>query len=147
MRAADLITGPILAVVGLVLALWVIPIESVPGDEGEIAPAFMPTAVVTVIVVLAILQTIVAGFAGKRSVPAIDRFSALFVVASAVLLTLALAATAALGFVIGGTATIIFIGFLMRPTGAARGWLIAVAVAFPLGSYYLVWYGLRLALP
>jgi len=136
-----------LVLCGLVLAIWVIPVESVPGDPDEMAPAFLPTVAALIIVVLAGFQTVIAGVGQKVPPPDFDRFSVLFLIASAVVFGLVIALIMNLGFIGGGISSIALIGFIMRPKGSERWWLLAIAVALPLGSYLLAWHGLRLSLP
>ena len=54
---------------------------------------------------------------------------------------------AGLGYLAGGILITLAIGFAMRPTGAERWWLIAIAVVMPVAIHLLAWHGLRLALP
>ena len=50
--------GFVLAAVAIVAAIWVIPEQAVPGDEGEIAPALLPILAAVVIAVFAVVQAI-----------------------------------------------------------------------------------------
>ena len=147
MRFADLISGPVLVLFGSVLAVWVIPVEAVPGDPGEIAPAFLPTVAAVVIAVLAGFQTVIAGMGRKKTPSDFDGSSVLFLLASAVVFGLVIALIMNFGFIIGGISSTALIGFLMRPKGSERWWLLIIAVTLPLGSYQLAWHGLRLSLP
>ena len=147
MRFTGLISSLALVLFGLVLAVWVIPVESFPGDPGEMASSFLPTIAAVVIVALAGFQTVIAGLGRKAPTPGFDRFSILFIIASAVVFGLVIAFIMNFGFIIGGIASIALIGFIMRPKGTERWWLLAIAIALPLGSYLLAWHGLRLSLP
>ncbi|MDP7641530.1 MAG: tripartite tricarboxylate transporter TctB family protein [Alphaproteobacteria bacterium] len=147
MRFADLISGLILVLFGLILAVWVIPAEAFPGDPDEMAPAFLPTVAAVVIVALAGVQTVVAGVGREPPPPDFDRFSVVFLIASAAVFGLVIALIMNFGFIVGGISSITLIGFIMRPKGSERWWLLAIAVALPLGSYMLAWHGLRLSLP
>jgi ABC-type transport system involved in multi-copper enzyme maturation permease subunit len=147
MRIADLISGLVLAAAGLVIAIWVIPAENVAGEAGEFSSAFLPGLAMISIAGLAVLQAGLAGFGRATGRPPIDRFSALFIIAASGVLALALWLIATFGFVIGGMVLIGGVGLAMFPSRRARWWLLAVAIALPVGSYALAWYGLRLSLP
>ena len=134
MRFTDLISSLALVLFGLVLAIWVIPPESFPGDPGEMAPAFLPTVAAVVIVTLAGFQTVIAGVGQKVPTPGFDRFSILFIIASSAVFGLVVAMIMNFGFIAGGISSIALIGFIMRPKGSERWWLLAIAVALPLGS-------------
>lgn len=143
MSRLEIASGLVLAVAGLALAVWVIPAQSVPGDEGEIAPAFMPTAAALTFVALGVLQAI----AGWRHAPGADAGWGRYLLAAGVGLALATALIAWTGFVIGGAVSVLTLGLLMGARGSARWWLIGVALALPLLTHTLAWHGLRLALP
>lgn len=156
MRLADLITGAVLAISGVVFLFWIIPLETVPGDEGEIAPALMPMAAMTVMTVLGL---VIFGSAlwrrpGSRSASAsmaVDWGSVRFFFSVAIGLFGALAAVWLLGFVLSGILIVLgFAFFLARDFW--RQWRLAasvvlVALAVPVAIYYLAWHGLRLSLP
>ncbi|MBT3915880.1 MAG: hypothetical protein HOF23_05860 [Rhodospirillaceae bacterium] len=147
MRFTDLISSLALVLFGLVLAVWVIPVESFPGDPGEMAPAFLPTVAAVIVVALAGFQTVIAVVGRKTPPLEFDKFSILFLIASAVVFGVVIALIMNLGFILGGISSIALIGFIMRPKGSERWWLLAIAVALPLSSYLLAWHGLRLSLP
>ncbi len=157
MRMADLIAGAALTLIGVVLIFLVIPAETVPGDEGEIAPALLSTAAMTVIAVLGFLIFLSAlrrrpdsGLVADSM--AVDWGAVRFFFAVALGLSAAWLAVWALGFVASGILIVIgFALFLLRGI-PWRDWRLAVsitlvAVTVPVAIYLLVWHGLRLSLP
>ena len=102
MRFTDLISSLALVLFGLVLAVWVIPVESFPGDPGEMAPAFLPTVAAVIVVALAGFQTVLAVVGRKPPPLEFDKFSILFLIASAVVFGVVIALIMNLGFILGG---------------------------------------------
>ena len=146
MARSDLASGLVLAVVGVVLAVFVILGESAPGDEGEIAPAFMPAAAALTIALLGALQA-VGALRGGAALAAEEGAWPLFLAAAGIALAAATALVAWVGFVAGGALTVVALGLAMGARGPARWWLLGVAVALPGLTHALAWHGLRLALP
>lgn len=144
MARSELASGVILALAGLVLAIWVIPMESAPGDEGEIAPGFMPSAAAITLVLLGALLALSALRADAQDAGPVGW---LFLLGAAVGLAASVGVIAVTGFKIGGAVTVATLGFIMGARGAARWWMLAIAIALPVLTHTLAWHGLRLALP
>ena len=152
---------------GAVLLVWiVIPAETIPGDEGELAQAFMPNLAAVTILVAAALVLVRAGAERareRRAVPAqgtgeqpaagaaeperqpIDRVFWTVLVGAILVFGLVLAVLGRFGFLVGSGAAILAFGLVF----SRRAWvgIAALAVLLPAASYYLVLHGLGLALP
>ena len=143
----DALVGIGLALVAGAAAIWVIPNQAVPGDEGEIAPAMLPLVAATLIAGLGIIQAVIP-FVSRSDAPApFDLKSFGFAVMATMYLGLALLALSTIGYWGGGIVIILAAGIAMRPQGSARIWMILIALALPSATFYLAWHGLRLALP
>ncbi|NKC17081.1 MAG: hypothetical protein GKR94_34260 [Gammaproteobacteria bacterium] len=128
-------------------AIWVIPEQAAPGDDGEIAPVLLPIVAAVVIAIFAIIQAL-SNALGRAAEPVdFDTRSVLFSLVAVAALAAAVGLFAWFGFRIGGAMAIAAIGLAMRPPLRIAGWLIAVAIVLPLAAYTLAWHGLRLALP
>ena len=145
----------------------VIPAETIPGDEGELAQAFMPTLAAAAIAIAAGLILVravserVRARRGTHSGPEvpevpdpasveperqpIDRFFWSVLAGATLLFGLVLAALGGYGFLVGGGASILAFGLVF----GRRRWpsVLALAVLFPAAAYFLVLHGLGLALP
>ena len=151
MKRSDLVCGGALVLFGLAAIFLVIPGQTVPGDEGEIAPALLPTVAMWMVVVCALWQIIDAlvraDDGGDAGAGGLDPFAAVFLVVAGAGLAVIVGVLAGLGYLVGGIVITLAIGFAMRPAGAQRWWLIAIAVVLPVAIHLLAWQGLRLALP
>ena len=156
MRLADLISGAVLTIAGAVFLFWIIPMETVPGDEGEIAPSLLPTAAMTVLTVLGLVIFVSAlrrraGEQGPSTLLAVDWSSLRFFFLMAAGLFASLAAVWLLGFIFGGILIVLgFALFLARNFWRERRLAISivlVSLTVPAAIYYLAWHGLRLSLP
>lgn len=139
--------GLLLAVVAAGAALWVIPEQAAPGDEGEIAPALLPIVAAVTIAVFAVVQAVSTALGRGAEPVEFDGRSALFALVALAALAVCVALMMWLGFRAGGAIAIAAIGIAMKPSLKIAGWLAAVAIILPLGAYMLAWHGLRLALP
>ena len=146
-RTIDVAAGLVLAAFAAVAAVWVIPGQAAPGDEGEIAPALLPIVAAGTIALFALVQaaTTYLGHAAERV--DFDSRAALFAVVAAVGLAGIVLVFMWFGFRTGGIVAIVAIGLAMRPPRALLIWLGIVAIALPVATYTLAWHGLRLALP
>ena len=146
-RALDVTAGLVLAVGAAVAAVWIIPEQAAPGDEGEIAPALLPILAAAVVAVFALVQSISRAVSQSEDESEFDARAALF----ALIATFGLAASVLvimwMGFRVGGIVAIATVGFAMRPTKTMAIWLMVVAISLPLATYTLAWHGLRMALP
>ncbi len=147
MKRADILTSLVLIALALVGIFWAVPRETVAGEPGEIAPADLPTIALWVIVGCAAWQLVTSHRRADGKANPIDRFAALFIAIAALALVAALLGIWWLGYIAGGVACILAIGAALRPTGVTWAWLVAVALALPVGIYVLSWHGLRLSLP
>ena len=146
------------------LIVFVIPAETIPGDEGELPQAFMPTLAAAAILVAAALVFARAArerarernagrvgdeaVAGQAAAPEHQPIDLLFwaVLAGATLLFgLVLAVLDQLGFLAGSAVAILAFGLAYR-RGAWMA-LAVLAVLLPAVAYFLVLHGLGLALP
>lgn len=148
MKRVDQWTSVLLILAGLAGIYWVVPRESVPGEPGEIAPADLPTFALWVIICCAGAQLVTALRKATADAPnPMDRFTALFLVASTVLLFAGLTGIFQFGYVAGGILLMLSISFLMRPLRSLWPWIILLSVLLPTGLYWLSWHVLRLSLP
>ncbi|MGI9520670.1 MAG: hypothetical protein ACR2PG_03380 [Hyphomicrobiaceae bacterium] len=147
MKRADILTSIVLVALALAGIFWVVPTETVVGEPGEIAPADMPKIALWVIAGCAGWQLVSALWIRNAKANPFDRFAMLFLAASTSVLFAALLGIWWLGYIAGGVLCIIGVGAIMRPKGGAWAWLVAVALALPVGIYALSWHGLRLSLP
>ena len=153
--------------VSAVLLLWfVIPAETIPGDEGELPQAFMPSLAAVALAAAAALILLRAAAAllrdrrsGKTAIAAPAREDgpappeeaaiggAFWAVLAGSLLffTLILVLLEQMGFIAGSGAAILVVGLAFnRRSVVAVG---ALAILLPAASHVLVLYGLGLALP
>ena len=153
-----------------VALIWlVIPAETIPGDEGELPQAFMPTLAAAAILVAAALvftraalerarerragraATAVAGgeaAEGQAAAPEhqpIDRVFWAVLAGATLLFGLALAVLDRFGFLAGSAVAILAFGLAFH-RGAWRA-IAVLAVALPAAAYFLVLHVLGLALP
>lgn len=156
MRLANLITGAALAVTSVVFMFWIIPAETVPGDEGEIAPALLPMAAMTVMGVLGAWVFVSAlwrrpGSPAEEGSFSINWPSVRFFFAVAGLLFGALAAVEYLGFIASGALIVIGFALFLERNFKQERWIgvsvVLVAATVPVTIYFLASYGLRLSLP
>ncbi len=147
MKHVDILTSLILIALALAGIYWAVPQETTAGEPGEIAPADLPKIALWVIVVCGAWQLLqsLRSDAGKQN--PLDRFALGFLTAGTLTLVAALVGLWKLGYVAGGVLCIFAIGAAMRPKGSNWAWLVAVALALPVGIYYVSWHGLRLSLP
>ena len=153
---------------GAALLIWmVIPAETIPGDEGELPQAFMPTLAAAAILAAAALvlaravlerarerksgraaavgDDAVAGQVAAPEHQPIDRVFWAVLAGASLLFGLVLAVLGHFGFLAGGAVAILAFGLAFR-----RGaWLAlaVLAVVLPAVAYFLVLHGLGLALP
>ena len=147
-RILNAAAGVVLAAGAAAAAVWIIPEQAAPGDEGEIAPALLPILAAVVIAVFALVQVITTLLNKTSDDPqGFDYKSAVFTIAASVGLAITITMLFWAGFRIGGIIAIAVIGFAMRPTPTVAVWLVVVATALPLATYALAWHGLRLSLP
>ena len=146
-RRLDVAAGLVLAAAAAAAALWVIPEQAVPGDEGEIAPALLPTLAAVAVAVFALVQALATALGRSGEPVDFDGRAVLFAVAATAALAAAVALIAWAGFRVGGVVAIAAIGLAMRPARSVAVWLLVVAAVLPLATYALAWHGLRLALP
>lgn len=149
MRRADICSAIFLMVFGLAMIFVVIPAQTYPGERYGVPPATVPTAAMTVVVVMAAIllsQRLLDARRGLESRPApMPLKSWLHVGGYTALLFAGLAAVKYLHFIPGG---ILFLAVLMRLTGQRKPLVIAlVAVPVPFIIYAALWYGLRMPLP
>ena len=153
---------------GAALLIWlVIPAETIPGDEGELPQAFMPTLAAAAILAAAALVFARAtlersrgrndGRAAAVGEPApaepvaapehhpIDRVFWTVLAGATVLFGFILAVLGQLGFLAGSAVAILAFG-LAFDRGAWLA-LVVLAVLLPAVAYFLVLHGLGLALP
>ena len=156
MRAANVLASICLILLGLLALIWVIPAQTVPVDPGELPGSLLPSVAAWVVVGAALWQLAQILLSGRKAAsrePAApgygvdSRSSLLFFLGSALTLALFLLAIAQFGYLIGGAIGVLMLGWLMKPTGAARWWLLVVAAVVPAGVYYLALHLLRLSLP
>ena len=153
--------------IGAVLLLWfVIPAQTIPGDEGELAQSFMPSlAAVTILAAAAlILVRAAAGAVRKRqsgaapnppaesgTAPAMPEEAAIgrpfwMVLGGTVLgFSIILALLELFGFLAGSAAGILIFGLAFRRRSLVT--FVVLAVLLPAASYVLALHGLGLALP
>lgn len=147
--------GSALCVLAVALALifFVIPAQTIPGDDGELSQAFMPTLAATMAAAASVLMLFQAARtrlavkskpAAAKDNPPDSRFWMVFAAAT-MLFLFSLVAIRYLGFVIAGTLTIAAFGLLFN----RRAWksIAVLSVLFPIVTYVLVRQGLGLALP
>ena len=128
-RALDVTAGLVLRCAAAA-AVWIIPEQAAPGDEGEIAPALLPTLAATVVAVFALVQSISRASSQSEDESEFDARAALFaLIATSVL------AIMWMGFRVGGIIAIATVGFAMRPAKTMAIWLIVVAISLPLATY------------
>jgi len=159
--ALFLLAGAVLFIV------FVIPAETIPGDEGELPQAFMPTLAAAAILVAAALVfaratlerarrrnagrvAAVGDEAAAEPVTApehqpIDRVFWTVLAGASLLFGLVLAVLGHFGFLAGGAVAILAFGLAFR-RGAWMA-LAVLAVLLPTVAYFLVLHGLGLALP
>ena len=173
MAGRDIGAALFLLIGAALLIRIVIPAETIPGDEGELAQAFMPTlAAVTIAAAasLVLIRAVAARFRDSRAaaattgeathggpereaVPAepeqgpIDRVFWMVLAGGALLFVLVLALVGQLGYLIGSGATILLFGLAFNRDRRAWVSIIALAVLLPPAAHVLVLYGLGLALP
>tara|TARA_B100000676_G_scaffold228202_1_gene226327 strand:+ start:1071 stop:1523 length:453 start_codon:yes stop_codon:yes gene_type:complete len=145
--ALDVTAGLVLAVGAAAAAVWIIPEQAAPGDEGEIAPALLPTLAAAVVAVFALVQAISQAFSKSEGESEFDARDAVFALVATFGLAASVLVIMWMGFRVGGIIAIASVGFAMRPTRKMAIWLIVVALSLPLATYTLAWYGLRMALP
>lgn len=149
MRKADICSALILLVVGLAMIFIIIPAQTYPGERYGVPPATVPTAAMTVVVVMAAIllaQRLLEARRGLVSRPApMPLGSWLHIGGYTALLFAGLAAVKYLHFIPGG---ILFLAVLMRLTGQRKPLtIVLVAVPVPFLVYAALWYGLRMPLP
>lgn len=147
MKRADILTSLVLIALALVGIFWAVPKETVAGEPGEIAPADLPQIALWVIAGCATWQLVASLRHQETKDNPLDRFALLFLAVGTLVLISALLGLWWLGYIAGGVLCIFGIGAAMRPKGLTWAWLVAVALALPIGVYVLSWHGLRLALP
>lgn len=154
MRRADFLSGTLLALLGLVMVVWVIPAETFSGDEGEIAPAFVPSVTMIVIGVLGallvlarlpVLMRYLGGLAGTLDAQPFDRVSLKVIFITGAGLFAALAVFAGFGYIAMGIATVIAFSLYLGRTNWVA--LAVVAALVPVGTYFVVLHALRVAMP
>ncbi len=167
MAGRDIGAALFLLVGAALLVGVVIPAETIPGDEGELAQAFMPTLAAAAIAAAAglILARAVsdrsrvrrggASRADDEEVPdpasaeperqPVDRFFWSVLAGATLLFGVVLAVLGEFGFLAGGGVSILAFGLVF----SRRSWpaLAVLAFLFPAAAYFLVLHGLGLALP
>ena len=146
-RIVNSAAGVILAAGAAAAAIWVIPEQAAPGDEGEVAPALLPIIAAVVVVIFALVQAVTTALGRSGNDNEFDARSALFAVIAAVALGATVLLFMWVGFRIGGIIAIAAIGLAMLPTRRVAIWLLTIAVVLPIAAHTLAWHGLRLALP
>ena len=153
MAGRDIGAALFLLIGAALLIRIVIPSETIPGDEGELAQAFMPTLAAVTIAAAATAGEATHGGPEREAVPAepeqgpIDRVFWMVLAGGALLFVLVLALVGQLGYLIGSGATILLFGLAFNRNRRAWVFIIAVAVLLPPPAHVLVLYGLGLALP
>ena len=168
MAGRDVGAALFLIVCAVALIWLVIPAETIPGDEGELPQAFMPTLAAAAILVAAVLVFTRAAIGRARgrkagraaAVPGgeavegqaatpehqpIDRVFWAVLAGTTLLFGLALAVLGRFGFIAGSAVAILAFGLAFR-RGAWRA-IAVLAVALPAAAYFLVLHVLGLALP
>ena len=168
MAGRDIGAALFLIVCAVALIWLIIPAETIPGDEGELPQAFMPTLAAAAILVAAalVLTRAALGRARERRAgrgpaapggeavegPAaapehqpIDRVFWAVLAGATLLFGLALAVLGRFGFLAGSAVAILAFGLAFH-RGAWRA-IAVLAVALPAAAYFLVLHVLGLALP
>lgn len=170
MAGRDIGAALFLIVCAVALIWLVIPAETIPGDEGELPQAFMPTLAAAAILVAAALvftraalgrarerkagRAAAAAVAGGEAVEGqaaapehqpIDRVFWAVLAGATLLFGLALAVLGRFGFLAGSAVAILAFGLAFH-RGAWRA-IAVLAVALPAAAYFLVLHVLGLALP
>ena len=168
MTGRDLGAALFLIVCAVALIWLIIPAETIPGDEGELPQAFMPTLAAAAILAAAALvftravlerarerkaghaAAVTGGEAveGQAAAPEhqpIDRVFWAVLAGTTLLFGLALAVLGRFGFLAGSAVAILAFGLAFQ----RRAWraLAVLAVALPAAAYFLVLHVLGLALP
>ena len=152
----DAFLGVVFALAGLLLLVWIIPAETIPGDDEELSQAFMPSVAAWLFmacgVFLALKGLVHMRVAGSEpatletsDADATDLLFAKALCVGSVALFGALLAIYVLGFLVGGALAIFAFVLAFDRTRLLGGAVIAIAV--PPVLYALAWHGLRLALP
>ena len=115
-HALDVTAGLVLAVGAAAAAVWIIPEQAAPGDEGEIAPALLPILAAAVVAVFALVQAISRAFSKSEGESEFDARAAVFALVATFGLAASVLVIMWMGFRVGGIIAIATVGFAMRPT-------------------------------
>lgn len=166
MAGRDIGAALFLFVGAVLLIAIVIPAETIPGDEGELSQAFMPTlaaAAILLAAALVLVRAVYVHLRARRALPGqdagegpaaevaeperqpIDRVFWVVLAGAALLLGAVLGLILHFGFLVGSGAAILVFGLVFN----RRAWvgIAALATLLPAAAYYLVLHGLGLALP
>ena len=135
MRRADLISGIVLAVIGLVTIFFVIPWQIAPGPAGYMSPRLVPTLMMALITSLSLLMVIrnLKPKGDERSEPVFTRDDGLAVLRIGGLFAVALALYAWVSPLAAGIA---LVGGGLLVLGERRPW---VLILMPAGLLVAVW--------
>ncbi len=149
----------LVSLIGAILLIWVvIPAETIPGDEGELSQAFMPSLAAAVILVTAVVTLFRTSRRGweppdhdtgssgltPEEMP-VDRIFWGVLAGALVIFTVVLFLIDRFGHLPGSMAAILFFGLVFN----RRAWIgiAALAIAFPVVVHIAVFHGLGLSLP
>lgn len=139
MKRADIITGSLLVLFGLVTIFVIVPVQIDSGGDYGLDPSFFPLTLLWLVTAMAVL------LAATRvplppdpsdAAPTMDLMNWLFIVVATVALTIAYVAIDSIGFII---TSIVLIATVMLAMGArSRNWLAiaTIPVIAPIIIYY-----------
>jgi len=141
-KRADIISGGLLVLFGLVTIFVIVPVQIDSGGDYGLDPSFFPVTLlwlITAMAALLVVSRLPLPPDPSDTTPPLDGLNWLFIVVAAVLLTVVYVAIDTVGFIVS---SIVLIALGMLATGARRtNWLALATV--PLVATLVIYYALE----
>lgn len=142
MKRADIISGGLLVLFGLITIFVIVPVQIDSGGDYGLDPSFFPVTllwIVTAMAVLLVVSRLPLPADPSDTTPPLDGLNWLFIVVATVLLAIAYVAIDTIGFIIS---SIVLIAAGMLATGARRTNWLALAI-IPFAATFVIYYALE----